>query len=312
VTLLVLNAPITQPGGTTYTFEVATDSAFVTKVQIKDNVAEGSGGQTGVALDTLAAAKDYYWHARAQGGGTTGVFGATFKFVMGPAVTINAPVPIGPLTGDQTTLRPALRVTNATRQGPVGAITYRFEISTSSTFASILVTGTKIEGVNETGFIPSTDLPSTGTLFWRATAIDASNGVTSAPSAVQSFTANRPSQAGIIAARLGVVLWPNQQPPGATGQAVLGDNWDIQTLYHVPTRTSFQSPTVEMLRFFDLFDRGFDPQSAIDWLNSHGYSTIAQWYPPPEKAVLGLLYTYIAARNKVLVNGTWDLVLKTE
>jgi hypothetical protein len=83
-------------------------------------------------------------------------------------------------------------------------------------------------------------------------------------------------------------------------------------LYHVPTATFFQSPTVEMLRFFDLFDRGFDPDSAIAWMNGHGYPTTAQWYPPPEKAVLGLQFTYLAARNKVLDHGTWDIVLKTE
>ncbi len=89
-------------------------------------------------LDALPAGRDYYWHARAQGAGTTGVYGATFKFTVGPAVTINAPVPIAPLTNAQTGTRPALRVANAVRSGPAGAITYRFEISTVSSFASIL------------------------------------------------------------------------------------------------------------------------------------------------------------------------------
>src|SRR5476651_136824 len=65
VTLTVLNAIVTKPGGTTYTFEVATDAAFSAKVQTKDAVVEGSGGQTAIKLDALAAAKDYYWHARA-------------------------------------------------------------------------------------------------------------------------------------------------------------------------------------------------------------------------------------------------------
>jgi hypothetical protein len=83
-------------------------------------------------------------------------------------------------------------------------------------------------------------------------------------------------------------------------------------LYHVPTATFFQSPTVEMLRFFDLFDRGFDPDSAIAWMNGNGYPTAAQWYPPPEKAVLGLQFVYLAARYKAVDHGTWDLVLKTE
>jgi hypothetical protein len=95
VTVVVQNAVVTKPGGTTYTFEVATDIGFASKVQTKDAVAEGNA-TTGVRLDTLPAARDYYWHARAQGAGTTGVFGATFKFTVGPAIVINAPVLIAP------------------------------------------------------------------------------------------------------------------------------------------------------------------------------------------------------------------------
>jgi hypothetical protein len=187
VTLTVQNAVVTKAGGTTYTFEVATDAAFAAKVQTKDGVAEGSGGQTSVKLDALAPAKDYYWHARATAGGTIGVFGAAFKFTIGPAIAINAPVPIAPINGAATGARPALRATNATRTGPAGAISYRFEISSSSTFSSILVTGTNSEGVNETGFIPTADLPINATLFWRVTAIDPANGVSSPASAAQSF-----------------------------------------------------------------------------------------------------------------------------
>ena len=115
-----------------------------------------------------------------------------------------------------------------------------------------------------------------------------------------------------MASQIGVPLWPGQVPPGTTGHAILGDNWQLQILHHLPTNTFFQSPTIEMVRFFDLFDRGFQPDPAIDWLNTHGYPTIAQWYPPPEKAVLGLQFVYLAARNKITVNGIWDLVLKTE
>ena len=72
-----------------------------------------------------------------------------------------------------------------------------FEPADCATFASqqVMPAGVKgnmaattAEGVNETGFIPTTDLPSTGTLFWRATAVDAANNIMSPPSAVQSFT----------------------------------------------------------------------------------------------------------------------------
>ena len=94
VTLTVQNAVATQPGGTTYTFEVATDLSFASKVQTKENVAEGNG-QTSVRL-TPAASRDYYWHVRAQSAGTTGVFGPTCKFTMGAAIVINSPVPSRP------------------------------------------------------------------------------------------------------------------------------------------------------------------------------------------------------------------------
>jgi len=311
VTLIAVNAITTATTAVTYTFEVASDAAFANKVQTWDNVAEG-GGQTTVKLDPLAAGRDYWWHARASGGGTTGVFGAVSKFTVGPEITLSTPNPIAPLTGAQTGTRPALRVANVTRTGPAGAITYRFEISTSSAFTPLVQIGNNTEGINETGFVPTVDLQEDTTFFWRAFAQDLVNGVTSAPSAVQSFVTHQPSPAEIMASQLGVPLWPGQVPPGTTGHATLGDNWQLQILHHLPTDTFFPSPTIEMVRFFDLFDRGFQPDPAIDWLNTHGYPTAAQWYPPPVKAVLGLQFVYLAARFKNTINGTWDVVLKTE
>jgi hypothetical protein len=174
------------------------------------------------------------------------------------------------------------------------------------------------EGINETGFIPTSDLPVSVTLYWRATAIDASTGVSSTPSPVQSFTARPFSQAERIALQLGIPLWPGAQPSGTVGHATMGDDpvygqgWHIQRLHYLPANVFFQSPDIEMLRYFELFDRGYDPDSAIAWLQANGYPTIAQWYPGPEKAVLGLRYVYIAARNKVVTNAIWDVVLRVE
>ena len=121
-----------------------------------------------------------------------------------------------------------------------------------------------------------------------------------------------PSQAENVAQQLGVALWPGIKPPGTGGQATMGDNWQIQTLHYLPTNVFFQSPDVEMLRIFDLLDRGFDPDGAAAWMNGNGYPTAALWYPPPEKAVIGLNYVYLASRNKVFVNGTWEIVLRVE
>jgi hypothetical protein len=310
VTLVVLNAP-GSAAGTTYTFEVASDIGFTTKVQTRDGISAGITGQTSTQLDPLPAQKDYYWRARAQASGATGTFSDPFKFTIGGVITLGAPLPIGPLANAETTSRPALRVGNVSRTGPAGPISYRFDIARDSGFTSLVVTGTNGEGLNETGFIPTIDLPTRARLFWRAFAIDAANAVTSPSSTVQSFTP-MPSQAESVAQQLGVALWPGIKPPGSGGQATMGDNWQVQTLHYLPANVYFQSPDVEMLRVFDLLDRGFDPDGAAAWMNGNGYPTAALWYPPPEKAVIGLKYVYLASRNKVVVNGTWEVVLRVE
>ena len=168
VTLLIENAVVTKPGGTTYTFEVATDAGFTAKVQTKDGVAEGSGGQTSIKLDALAAARDYYWHARAQSACTTGVFGAAYRFTIGPAISINAPVAIRPLNGAQTVALVTFTVTNATRTGPAGPIVYRFEIATNSGFSPVAITGTIAEGPGQTSFAPAAELASLVGQLWMA------------------------------------------------------------------------------------------------------------------------------------------------
>ena len=311
VTLVVQNASGSK-AGTTYTFEVASDIAFTTKVQTKDGIAEGTTGQTSAQLDPLAPQKDYYWRARAQAPGATGTFSDLFKFTIGAAVTVSAPTPISPLTNAETTPRPALRVTNASRTGSTGPITYTFVIARDPNFASIVLTGTNSEGINETGFIPASDLPTRSLLYWRATATDALNSFTSPPSTTQSFTPLPLSQAETVAQQLGVPLWPAKVPTGSAGHARMGDNWQIQMLHYLPGNVFFPSPDIEMLRIFDLLDRGFDPDGAAAWMNSNGYPTGAVWYPPPEKAVIGLKFVYLASRNKVFVNGTWDIVLRAE
>lgn len=289
VSLVVQNA-ITTGSGSTYTFEVSTDASFATKVQTRDAVAEGSGGQTSVKLDSLAAAKDYYWHARATSGGTVGAFGPTYRFTVGPAITLGTPVPISPLTNAQTGSRPALRVSNVPRSGSPGAISYRFEISTASSFATVAVTGIVNEGVTETAFIPSTDLTNGTLYFWRAFALDIANGVSSLSSSTQSFTPANP-------------LWPGAVPPGTPGHARLGPGWAPQTIVAFDGHV-FDSPPIDEQRVFDLLDKGFDPQGALNWMNSNGYSTVGVYYPGPQ--VIGFPYTYMA-----LINGAWELVIRS-
>ena len=319
VTLVVQNAALTHTSGTVYTFEVATDPAFAATVQTKGNVNEGPGGQTAVTLDALAGSKDYYWRARATGGGTTGPYSPAAHFTMGAAVILSPPTPIGPISNAQTSPRPAFIVTDSTHSGPAGMITYFFEVSTTSAFTSTIASGLVTESSGQTAFTPTSDLPTGTTLYWRATAKDSASNAQSTPSAVQTFSTRAFSAAETVATQqLRQTLWTGAYPPGTTGHATmgeagpLGEGWNVQTLYYAPGNITFTCPDLEMLRFFDLFDRGFDPDSAINWMNSNGYGTAAQWYPPPEKAVLGLHTVYLAARGKVVTNGTWDIVLRVE
>jgi hypothetical protein len=187
VTLTVNNALITKSdAAVTYTFEVASDSAFATVVATKD-VTQGTG-QTSVKLDTLTPGRDYYWRARTKGDDTVGSFTAPLKFTIGPAVTLSAPVGLSPTSGSSTEQRPTLRVSNVTWTGPVGTLVYRFDISTSSTFATLLTGGTVAQGNGSTTFTPIVELSADATYFWRAQAVDTTNNITGPFSTGMSFT----------------------------------------------------------------------------------------------------------------------------
>ena len=94
VTLTINNAFVTDSSAAVlYTFEVATDAAFATKVQTP--TASPGNGQTSVVLPTLPAGQNYFWHARATGGSTVGVFSATRSFTVGAALALVDPDPGG-------------------------------------------------------------------------------------------------------------------------------------------------------------------------------------------------------------------------
>jgi hypothetical protein len=303
ITLTVQNA-VTTKGGATYTFEVATDSAFSAKVQVKDAVAEGSGGQTAVKLDALPAKADYYWHARATSAGTTGLFGATSKFTVGPSVAIDPPTPILPANGATTAGWPLFRVGNSAKSGNAGFVVYKFEVSASPSFTTVLISQTVAESPVQTSFSPPSNQPAPpqNTLYWRVTAIDTTNNVTSAPSTVQSFTFSPPTPQALLAVQAGYVLWAGTQPPGTPGHAQLGANWDVATITSFNGVTHIK-PTLEELQVFDLMDRGMDPNSALAWMNSNGYSTSGVYYPGPN--VIGFPYEYLA-----YVSGAWEMVIR--
>lgn len=186
ITLTVNNAATT--GGTiTYSFQVASDSGFASVVYSKDGVAPGSA-TTSLKIDTLAGNKDYYWHARAVSGGTTGAYSAARTFNVGPQIVISAPTLISPGNGGQSSgASPSLTVGNATRTGPAGAISYLFQVSDSSSFGNILGSATVGEGAGQTTASINVKLTANATYYWRAQAQDQANNVQGPFSPAWSF-----------------------------------------------------------------------------------------------------------------------------
>src|SRR3954453_20655741 len=71
ITLTIKNAVTSGTTPLTYSFEVASDAAFATKVYTKDGVAAGAAN-TSLKIDKLTANKSYFWRARAMAGTLTG------------------------------------------------------------------------------------------------------------------------------------------------------------------------------------------------------------------------------------------------
>jgi len=219
-------------------------------------------------------------------------------------VVLSAPTTVSPANGTTKIGWPTFTVNDAVKSGPSGAISYKFDISTSPSFTTIAVTGTVPETPNQTSFTPpaSTTPPAQGTLYWRATAIDSTNNVTSPASASQNFVYLNNTPQNQIAVQAGYVLWPAAQPTGTYGHATLGPGWDVgmRTSFNGVT---FLSPEIEQLRVYDLLDLGYDPDSALNWMRANGYSTVGVYYASVQ--VIGFYYNYMA-----LVSGAWELVFR--
>lgn len=303
ITLIVTNVSGAS-ASVTYTFEVATDAAFAAKVSSK-TVAAGTSGQTSVQADTLPANATYYWHARIQDGGSTGPFSTASAFTVGPAITISAPTPVSPADGTTAGGWPILTVANAVRTGPAGTLVYKFDIASTSAFTSLVISSTVNEGVGQTSFQPSANQTAAvgTTYYWRVTASDSTNNVSSAASAARSFVYNSLAQG--MAALQGFTLWPGAQPPAGTfGHVKISIGWNLFTRVSPLDGRSITSPTLEILQILDLLDRGLDPGAACAWLGAN-YGTSGLYYPDIVEGVIGFWYHYMAKTN-----GEWELVFR--
>ena len=194
VTLTIRNAASTGSTALTYTFQVASDAAFASVVSTKDNVAEGANGSTSVTVDRLTGDRTYYWRARANASGVTGLFTAARAFVIGPEVVLQKPVLGDPSPSSSVPEQPTLNVNRVTRQGPAGPITYRFEVSESSSFGSLAYVAAAVPERTDLSYTPhqvQAKLTADKTYFWRVQARDASNNITSLFSDAAQFKVTR-------------------------------------------------------------------------------------------------------------------------
>ena len=189
VTLTFRNAVTTGTTPLLYTVDVATDLAFATKAYTKTGLAGGANNSTTLTIDRIAPARTYFWRVRASSGSLDGPYTAPGSFDIGPEVILQAPGLVSPAHGSTASgSTVTLTTNNVARTGPAGTIQYKFDLSTSSAFSSILFTSTVAEQSGGRTSVQVSNNLSAGTYFWRVSASDPSNAVSAPVSAVVSFT----------------------------------------------------------------------------------------------------------------------------
>jgi hypothetical protein len=187
LTLTVKNGATTGSTPLTYTFQVASDAGFGAIVYSRDGVAQGNG-QTTLTIDKLAGNKDYYWRSRVNAGSALGLFSAGRSFNVGPEVVLQAPQITSPSNGGSLSSQALLIVNNVARTGPAGPLTYRFEVSDSSSFGNLVFVAPSVaEQPAQTSARMDANLTTNATYFLRVRASDNSNSITGPFSSVSSF-----------------------------------------------------------------------------------------------------------------------------
>jgi hypothetical protein len=209
VTLLIENASSTGSRPLTLAVEVAADVNFTNKVYEQSNVAPGAGGRTSLRLpNALASGHSYYWRTRAEDGANTGPYSPAASFEVFTPIIIQDPEPVAPQPNALgQPLRPTFVVNNVARSGPVGSLTYVFELGDSELFTNKAFVEVP-EQANQTRLTSPQDLAYDTVYYWHVRAYD---GTTLGPwSVTRGFrTVARP-------------VAPAPEPPPAAG----GGNWE--------------------------------------------------------------------------------------
>jgi hypothetical protein len=197
------SSSITVTAGTGCTWTATSSAPFIT-------FTTGSGTGSGTAAFTVAV------NTGAERTSTLTIAGTSVTITqraaaVTPPATLAAPTPKSPSGGQDVELRPTLVVNNAAATGNVGTVTYRFEVSSDSTFpndpAKTITQDGVAQGSGTTSWPIPRDLTQGVVYFWRARAT--SDTLTTPFSAVESFKAG----GGLCS----IVLSPTSVSVGASG-----------------------------------------------------------------------------------------------
>lgn len=174
VTLLAEIAGSTGPRPLSYVFEVAVDVSFTNKVFVAENVAPGDNGRASVRIaDRLAPEHSYFWRVKAQDGANSGPYSAAVSFDVFTRSVIESPIPLAPgINVNGQPLRPTFVVANAVKSGPVGNLSYMFELSDTDSFANKTFV-TIDEQSGQTSLTSPQDLAYSTVYYWHVRAFDA-------------------------------------------------------------------------------------------------------------------------------------------
>ena len=206
LTLLAENAGSTGVRPLSYVFEVAADAGFSNMVFAREGVAPGDGGRTSIRLpDRLAPERSYFWRVRAQDGANTGPYSTAASFDVFTPIVIERPELVAPdVNSVGQPLRPTFVVNNSAHSGPVGSLSYLFELADSDSFANKAFMEVP-EQANRTSLTAPQDLAYATVYYWHVRAFDSKTlGPWSVTRAFQT------------------VARPTAPPPGAGG----GGDWE--------------------------------------------------------------------------------------
>jgi hypothetical protein len=185
IRLMVENASTNGVRPLSYTFELASDSGFQTKLFARSGVTPGGNGKTAVQIDPLGLGRAYFWRARAEDGANTGPF-VTVQFEVLPAPELGPPALLSPINNERvSSQRPNVLAGAPNRNAAVGALTYDLQIALDVAFTQAVVSQKTPETGGQTTFTLTSDLTANRQHFWRVRASDGET--TSAWGATQTF-----------------------------------------------------------------------------------------------------------------------------